>query len=124
MKASYYWPSVFKDAHFWVRRCQKCVVFVGKERLVTLPLQPIQVDQPFMKWGLDFIGAINPPSSAGHKWFLIATDYFTKWTEAVALKDANASVLLNFYEDLVCRFGVPDSIILDNALAFAGNKIS
>ena len=56
-------------------------------------------------------------------WVLRATNYFTKWTEAVALKDANESVVLNFYEDLVCRFGVLDSIILDNALAFAGNKI-
>ena len=49
--------------------------------------------------------------------------YFTKWTEAVAIKDANETTVLNFYEDLVCRFGVPDSIISDNALAFIGNKI-
>ena len=77
-----------------------------------------------MKWSLDFIGIINPLSSVGHRWVLTATDYFTKWTEAVAFKDANASVVLNFYKDLVCRFGVPYSIILDNALAFAGNKIS
>lgn len=77
-----------------------------------------------MKWGLEFIGAINPPSSVGHRWVLIATYYFTKWIEAIALKDANESVLLNFYEDLVCRFGIPNSIILDNALVFVGNKIS
>ena len=76
-----------------------------------------------MKWGLEFIGAINPPSSLGHRWVLIATYYFTKWTEVVALKDANKSVVLNFYEDLVCIFGVLDSMILDNALAFVGNKI-
>ena len=42
--------------------------------------------------------------------------------EEVSLKDANERVVLNFYEDLVCRFGVPDSIISDNALAFARNK--
>ena len=77
-----------------------------------------------MKWGLDFIGIINPPSSAGHWWVLIATNYFTKSTEAIALKDANESAILNFYEGLVCRFGVPNSIILDNSLAFVGNKIS
>ena len=72
-----------------------------------------------MKWGLEFIGVINPPSSVGHRWVLTATNYFTKWIEAIALKDENESVVLNFYEDLVCRFGVLDSIISDNALAFA-----
>ena len=76
-----------------------------------------------MKWGLDFIGVINPPSSIGQRWVLTTIDYFTKWTKAAALKDAYESVVLNFYEDLVCRFGVLDSIISDNALAFVGNKI-
>ncbi|XP_059066471.1 uncharacterized protein LOC131857772 [Cryptomeria japonica] len=68
------------------------------------------------------IGAINPPSSAGHMWVLIATDYFTRWTEAVALNEANEGVVLNFYDELITRFGVLDSIISDNSLAFVGLK--
>jgi hypothetical protein len=43
-------------------------------------------DFPFSKWGLDFIGPINPLSSAGHIFILIATYYFTKWIEVVPLK--------------------------------------
>jgi hypothetical protein len=31
-----------------------------------MPLQPVLPDFPFSKWGLDFIGPINPPSSVGH----------------------------------------------------------
>ncbi|XP_057864631.1 uncharacterized protein LOC131072486 [Cryptomeria japonica] len=124
MKGGYYWPTLFRDAHVWDRKCKECALFAGKERLATLPLQPIQVEQPFMRWGLDFIGVINPSSSAGNKWVLTTIDYFTKWTEAVALKEANESTILNFYEDLVARFGVPKSIISDNGLAFVGLKIS
>ena len=89
-----------------------------------MPLQPIQVDQPFIKWGLDFIGPINPPSSAGHRWVLTATDYFTRWTEAIPLKDATEISVLSFYEDMTTRFGIPESIISDNALAFVGLKIT
>ena len=37
--------------------------------------------------GLDFIGQINPPSSKGHRFVLVATDYFTKWTEAVFFEE-------------------------------------
>lgn len=77
-----------------------------------------------MKWGLDFIGVINLPSSASHKWVLIDIDYFTKWTEVVALKEANETTVLNFYDELITIFGVPESIVSDNALAFVGIQIS
>ncbi|XP_059075365.1 uncharacterized protein LOC131875300 [Cryptomeria japonica] len=74
--------------------------------------------------GYGLYGVINPSSNAGHKWILTTTDYLTKWTEAMALKEANETVVLNFYEDLIARFGVPESIISDNGLAFVGFKIS
>ena len=37
--------------------------------------------------GLNFIGQINPPSSKGRHFVLVATDYLTKWTETVPLKN-------------------------------------
>jgi hypothetical protein len=36
---------------------------------------------------LDFLGEIHPSSSRGHQFVLVATDYFTKWTEAAPLKN-------------------------------------
>lgn len=59
-RAGFYWPTLFKDTHSWVRKCGKCAMFVGKERLVAFPLHPILVEQPFARWGIDFIGPINP----------------------------------------------------------------
>lgn len=41
-----------------------------------MSLKPIVIDEPFAQWGLDFIGMINPPSSARHKWILTTTNYF------------------------------------------------
>lgn len=124
MRVGYYWPGMFKDSHAWARQCVKCAIFARKERLSVLPLQPIQVEQPFMRWGIDFIGPINPPSSAGHRWVLTAINYFTRWIEAVALKEANENVVLKFYDDLVTIFGVPKSIISDNSIAFVGLRVS
>ena len=46
--------------------------------------------------GLDFIGQINPPSSKGHRLVLVATDYFTKWTEAVPLKNMTHREVIEF----------------------------
>ncbi|GLJ17262.1 hypothetical protein SUGI_0299520 [Cryptomeria japonica] len=67
---------------------------------------------------------INPPSSASHKWILAATDYFTRWTEAVAFRDATKASVLEFLDGIVTRFGVPSTIISDNAKAFVGTQIS
>ena len=92
-------------------------MFFGKERLEALPLHPILIDQLFMKWGIDLIDPINLNSNAGHKLNLTATDYFTCWID-VALKEANETYVLNFYDDLIYGFGVPSSIISNNALAF------
>ena len=50
-------------------------------------IHPIIKSWSFRGWVLDFIVKINPPSSKRHCFGLVATDYFTKWTEAVPLKD-------------------------------------
>jgi len=43
-------------------------------------VKSIKVKVPFARWGMNLIGPIAPPYSAGHIFFLTATDYFTKLT--------------------------------------------
>src|ERR1700733_11766157 len=84
--AGYYWPTLFRDTHEYVRKCLNCQTAGGRQRKSAFPLQPVNIEQPFDQWGLDIIGEINPPSSKQHKYILTATDYFTKWVEAIPLK--------------------------------------
>ena len=57
---------------------------------------------------MDFIGQINSPSSKGHRFVLVATDYFTKWTEAIPLKNMTHWEVIEFItEHIIHRFGIP-----------------
>ena len=49
---------------------------------------------PFLQWGLDFIGEIDPLSLYQNCWILIAIDYFTKWIEAIPTRQENDSVII------------------------------
>ena len=39
LRAGYYWPTLFKDAHAHARKCQICQVNAGRERRPAFPLQ-------------------------------------------------------------------------------------
>jgi len=74
---------------------------------------------------LDLIGLIHPPSSKGHKFILVAVDYFTKWVEAIPLKTVDSNDVINFIEEyIVVRYGIPETITIDQGTMFIGQKIS
>jgi hypothetical protein len=49
-------------------------------------LHPIIKPWLFHGWVLDFVGQIHPSSFKDHRFILVTTNYFTKWTETVPLK--------------------------------------
>ena len=72
---------------------------------------------------MDMIGQINPPTSKGHKWILAATDYFTKWVEAIPARNlASADVIRFVKEHIIYRFGIPQTITTDQGLAFISEE--
>ena len=51
------------------------------------------------------VGPVNPPLR-GYISILVATEYFTKWTEAVSLCKAIEGAVANFIkENIIVRFG-------------------
>lgn len=79
---------------------------------------------PFATWGMQIISAFTPPSSAGHQYLLAATDYFSKWAEAIAVKDFKNRTVSEFIRThIIYRFGIPDSIISDNEQPFISSPL-
>jgi hypothetical protein len=96
IRNGYYWPLIFKYSYKFTRYCDKFQKFYGKERLSSMPLQPVLPYSPFSTWGLDFIGPTNPSSSLRHIFILTGTDYFTKWTKVVPLRHTHDEKVVFF----------------------------
>ena len=77
LRLGYFWPTIFKDTFEHVHTCHICQTSANKERHPTMQLKPMFEVCPFARWGLDFIGPVNPSLSMRHIFILIATDYST-----------------------------------------------
>jgi len=52
----------------------------------------------------------------------VAVDYFTKWIKGEPLAKITAANVQNFMWKLICRFGVPYTVITDNGRQFVDRK--
>ena len=95
-RASFYWPTMIADCFRYYKGCEECQRFGNVQLVAAVLVHPIIKPWPFRGWELDFIGQINPPSSKEHRFVLVATDYFTKWTEAVPLKNMTHREVIEF----------------------------
>ena len=69
--------------------------------------------------GIDIIGEIRPNASNGHKYIVVAIDYFSRWIEAESFGTLKAKQMAKFIEkNLICRYGVPHHIVTDNGVKF------
>jgi hypothetical protein len=59
-------------------------------------MNPIINPWPFRGWGINLIGQIFSPSSKGHKFILVAIDYFTKWVEVIPLRIVTSKNMVDF----------------------------
>jgi hypothetical protein len=74
--------------------------------------------------GLDFIGQIHPPSSKGHCFVLVAMDYFTKWTEAIPLKNMTHKEIIEFItEHIIHRSDIPQTLTTDQGTSFVSSQV-
>jgi transposase InsO family protein len=64
--------------------------------------------------GLDLVRGYTHP--------LLAVDKFTKCIEARSIATISSEQAVEFFLDIIHRFGVPNSIIMNNGMQFKGKK--
>ncbi|GKC86598.1 reverse transcriptase domain-containing protein [Tanacetum coccineum] len=120
--SGFYWPTIYRDAHDLVTRCDACQRQGKISQRDEMPQNATQVCEIFDVWGIDFMGPF--PSSRGNKYIIVAVDYLSKWVEAKVLPTNDAGVVCKILKSLFARFGTPLAIISDCGTHFCNDQFA
>ena len=121
LSIGYYWNTMKTDCVDFIRSCHDCQTHLNLNHVPPSELYNMTSPWPFSVWGIDVIGRITPKALNGHEYILVAIDYFTKWVEAASYSILKAKHVTWFIENnIICRYGVLQEIILDNGSHFEG----
>jgi hypothetical protein len=98
-RVGFHWPTMMDDCIKYQMGCEACQRFKNIHSAPAGVMNSIVKPWLFRGWGLNFIGEIHPVSSKGHQFILVATDYFTKWTEAVPLRNMTHQEVISFVQE-------------------------
>ena len=122
--SGYWWSYINRDVTNFIGRCDHCQRTGAPSFRNHWPLTPIIPLAPFEKWGIDYIGPINPMSARKRRFIIIATDYATKWVEARATIKNDALMAASFlFEEIMMRFGHSLELVSDRGKHFLNDVI-
>jgi hypothetical protein len=116
-RQGFYWPKVASNAADLVQceNCEKCARDQKQPSSLTQLIQPTWSPQ---RWGLDLLGPL-PLAQGNLRYVVVAMEYFSKWIEAKPLATITLATIQKFFwQSIVCQFGVPKAIMVDNGTQF------
>ena len=123
LQVGYYWPTLHQDVKKYTSQCDRCQRMGRPTPRDEMPLQPQVTFEPFDKWGMDFVGPIDPPSKK-KQCIIVCTNYLTKWAETKAIKAAIEEKVAEFLtENVFYKFGYPRKLVTDQGIQFTSNMI-
>ncbi|PIK50755.1 hypothetical protein BSL78_12341 [Apostichopus japonicus] len=81
-------------------------------------MQNYKSGEPMQRIAIDIIGPL-PKTDRGNQYILVIGDYFSKWKEAFAIPNQEATTVANtLVEEFICRYGIPSEIHTDQGRQF------
>jgi hypothetical protein len=117
----FYWKTIVKDVTVHIHECSNCQKCSQRNLKVKPELQTVSIPNEVMNQvGIDLI---RLPQAEGFTHVVVLIDYFSKWTEAEALRDKSACAVANFIYKVICRHGCFRIQISDQGREFV-NSVS
>ncbi|CAA7051807.1 unnamed protein product [Microthlaspi erraticum] len=91
LQAGFWWPTMFKDAHAFISRCDACQRMGNISKRNEMPQNFILEVEVFDVWGIDFMGPF--PTSFGDQYIWLQL-IMSKWVEAIASPTNDAQVVI------------------------------
>ena len=103
----FYWHGSMSDVGRWCQSCDMCASRQRPHKTPRAPMKKYNVGAPLERIAIDVMGPL-PVTINGNKYIAVIGDYFSKWTEAYAMPNQEATTVANIVvEEFICRFGVP-----------------
>ena len=120
----FYWPRYKEETANWCKQCDLCAQAKPGPPRKRAKLGQVPVGAPLERIAVDIMGPL-PKTGNGNEYIVVIGDYFTKWTEAFALKNHTAQTVAEvIVQEFVGRFGVPRQIHSDQGREFESLLIS
>jgi len=119
MKLFTTWPGMKHELEEYIKQCEICQRNKITQNKTKLPMK-ITTTPGFVwdKCALDIVGPLNRTAD-GHKYVLTFQDELSKFTLAIPIIQQDAmTVARAFVEEIVLKFGIPQSILTDQGSNF------
>jgi hypothetical protein len=118
VQARAYWPGWTNNVRDYLRRCVPCNRYHRGAAPRAAALKPFQAGETWETVSIDITGP-HPRSSRGYVFIVTLVDHFSKWGEAVPLRNHTAPVVAKaLFDHVFCRFGMPRRILTDQGAEF------
>ena len=124
VQARFYWPGLSLDVSRWCQACPKCSARKGKPGSSRIPLTQRPVGSPFDRIAVDILDS-RRKTPGGYQYILVISDYFTKYTDAFAIRRHTAPVVADILaRRWICYAGVPRYLHSDQGKEFESALIA
>jgi hypothetical protein len=119
-----YWIDWRQRTALYCRRCPECATYHRGRLPHAAPMQEMVIGAPFERVGIDLTGP-HPRSKRGFTYILTYVDHFTKWAEAIPLRNKEACTVTDaLLTEIFPRLGLPRQILSDNGREFRNQVLN